>query len=164
MTDVLTELRARRDAMARARTEHFDIPGQPGWVLEAGQIGWAQIKEFGDHANQGHEAEVDAAGDVIAKTTVALHYRGPGGLRPLRSWLEENVTDAAVLEKLAGHGDQPLRWDDRLAAVFGCDVDSARSLVEWVIPSDIARVTLGVQILEWARTAHLDAATDAAGE
>lgn len=167
MSDILTLLRARRDELAAERTEHFDIPGFPGMVALVHALPYTRAVELVTAAGRtpGTDAEVAAADALIAEATVGLFFRtDTGDLQPLRQWLEPQITDQDVLTALASHGSAPMRFDDRLAAVFGILADGAAKVVAGTLPNEFARVSLGRQIKDWIETAHHDLGPLTVGE
>ena len=157
MSDIVTQLRARRDELAAERTEHFDIPGFPGMVAMVQALPYTRAVELVANAGSvpGTRAEVAAADALIAEATVALFFRTDSGeLQPLREWLEPQITDPEITTAIGSHGGAPMRFDDRLAAVFGILADGAAKVVAGVLPNEFARVSLGRQIKDWIETAH----------
>jgi hypothetical protein len=137
-------LKAKHRKVRRNRKPlELEIPGYDGSLvakyrvpsipeIQARNAKVAELEEEGDE-----EAVLHVAMDNIAQTCVGIYLRAlDGELVPLSQYKEE-------------WGNEPVRYDSRLAEFFEVDATSAREIISDRFPEDLAIIDHSARINIW---------------
>lgn len=150
---ILSELRAERQALTHKRTLDLPVPGYQRMVARYKAIDYAIIDKIEARArkSQGPMADLNAAADVLAQTCIGIFLREDNGeLLPLNEQLER-------------WGDDPIRYDARLAEAVGVEPGKARTIIHNVFGvfevdtgNDLVLMGHQTEILRWLKQANAD--------
>lgn len=157
---LLDELRARRKSFFEGRDYvELPIPGYGGqMVARYRRIEWEVVNELVNRAqaDASPRADLEAAADLLVRACEGIMVReeGSDGLVPLN-------------RRVAEFGDEPVRYDIRLAETFkldplkiGGESPRARLIIQEVIPDDFALMAHQAKFVEWLAGVSGEASAD----
>ena len=137
--------RQRRTRKKREPLE-LDIPGYGGEfvgkyrLLEIPEIRKKRLRMEEEEEAGNEWAQLNGAMDNISMACIGIFLRtSDGSLVPINDYDREK------------YGDEPVRWDSRLAEFFGIEADESRAVIRGVFPEgeDLAIVTHSQEINLW---------------
>jgi hypothetical protein len=146
---LLETLRDKRKAIGQDRRYSLEIPGYDGkLVAQYKVVPWDEMKRLADKLDksQSPRKELLAQVDTLLMACVQILARDGGEDKPLQEVFPEI-------------GDEPIRFDERLAKVLGFEPDSgspARSIVFKTFDNDIAITSHHQKVAEWMESSRSD--------
>lgn len=148
--DSFAELRAQRKAIQSAKTHDLDIPGYNGRLV-------ARYTMLGfDRVNKIQTRSINILKDTTAQMNAQIDT--------LIAALEQvcaRKNDGSVVPIDDEH---PIRFDKRLAALFGFEAESARDVVKGVFVHEMYIVDQHQDLIMWMRGMTSDVELEALGE
>lgn len=145
---LMATLRAKREALGAERRLELDIPGYAGLLVARYKpVEWDVVSKIGDRVNRSNSArsEVFGAADLLIACCEEILTRKGEELVPLN---EAPELEASLREVL---GDQPVRYEQRLADAFQYEAVTAREVVIGLFRNDYALIDQHREVLNWLR-------------
>lgn len=140
---ILDTIRKKRKAMSKERRKLIDIPGYDGvLVAEYRPLPYEQMRKLLDRAAgaKDSQAELNAVTDVLVQSCVQILTRTEDGkLEPLNEAVPE-------------FGDDPVRYDLRLAQAAEVQGERARLICQNVFDNDLALVDHNNDLIVWMKS------------
>lgn len=142
----LAWLRGRHEALQAERHLDLAVPGYEGrLIVRCRPVPWATIARV-QTLMSGKDDEgrglLNAQADVLIASCIDV------------------LLDGASIDA----GGAPRRFDPELADMLGADTKSARALVFWIFPSEVAVAVAAGELLEWTSNASAEASDEFVGE
>lgn len=146
-TSMFAGLRAKREKIGGDRHIDLDVPGYDGaLVIRYGVVSWDEGRKMAEKFEQSKNPDKDLWAQVdflIKGCQMVLMKDDDGNLQPLHK-----LTDA--------FGDEPVRFDDRLASALGIDATSARQVVLGTFNNEWAMTAQHNQFGEWLASSRVE--------
>ncbi len=146
---ILNAIRSKRQAMSKDRKTIIDIPGYDGMlVAEYRVIPYDQMSKLMNKAASAKDSqgELNAVTDVLVRACHQILVRDESGkLEPLNEAVPE-------------FGDDPVRYDLRLAQAAEVTGDRARLICQNVFNNDLALVDHNNTLVEWMKSSEREEA------
>lgn len=142
---LLADLRKRREAIGQDRYLDQDVPGYEGdLVCRYNPIPWEEAKRIADKLEKSSNPrkELYAQADVLIRACREFLIKIDGKLVPLQEAFPEL-------------GDEPIRYDDRLAKAIGFDLvngSEARSACLRLFNNDMAVSAQHNVVMDWIQS------------
>lgn len=148
---LMATLRARREALAAERRLELEIPGYAGLLVARYKpIEWEEASAISSKVIDSDDPRADLLGaaDLLIACCEEMLTRNGDKLVPLSEGpeLEQSVRDVL--------GNQPVRYEERLAKAFGFEAEKARAVVLDLFRNDFAVIDQHREVLAWLRNAN----------
>jgi len=143
----LAWLRQRHEALSAERHLDMPVPGYEGRLaIRCRPVPWATIARV--QTLMGKD-DVEGRGLLAAQADVLIAA----------------CTDVLLDGRPIDPSGEPRRFDPALAGLLGiADVKSARAIVFWMYPSEVAVAVAAGEVLEWTSSATAEASDEFVGE
>jgi hypothetical protein len=145
----LDRLKERRRKVRETRDPlQLEIPEYGGELVAAYRVlGWEEMTKLREKGNQmaaanDPEAELKVTMSTIAAACVGFYVRqDDGDLKPLNETVES-------------FGDEPVRYDSRLAEALGIDTDRVWVVIREMFPTDLSIISHLAEISRWMESSR----------
>lgn len=150
---ILSQLRAKRRSLAEVKTKTIAIPGYDGQLAaEYNRMPYDELSPIMTKVTKAKspQAELNLTTDVLVRSCASILVRPEDGgeLVPLN-------------EAVPQFGDEPVRYDQRLAEACEINVETrARLICQAVFNNDLALVAHANELIEWMKDSEQEESED----
>lgn len=152
---ILGVLREKRSNISEDDTIKKDVPGYGGFlVVEYRVLPYETVSKL---VNKAQKAK-NAAHELAAQTDIIVQACTEFFVRPDED--SEELQPLKTADK--SFGDEPVRYDPRLATAAGLkgDLNSARKIAQALFNNDVALVSHSNEVIEWMRDTEKEGDSD----